>query len=265
MSEIAVYDPILARLKAELTALYGPRLKQVLLYGSRARGDFREDSDYDVLVVLEPPLDFWAEVHRLSKISSQLTWDAIEREHPVYVSLRPSTPEQIQARTGFMHNVRNDAMELTGTGMTPVRPRRFQTRALQRENGTMSPEAVDYLAKAERFLSLAQRGLKFAMHESAARDAYLCALNAARAIVFDKTGVASKTHSGTRSQFYHVIEQGLRFDPQLGDFLREAFEIKQRVDYELVPEDIDHETAVSFVERAGKFLAMANAALKHNS
>ena len=51
MSDAILLDPVLVRLKDELTRLYGPRLKQVLLYGSRARGDFREDSDYDVLVV----------------------------------------------------------------------------------------------------------------------------------------------------------------------------------------------------------------------
>jgi len=53
MSERALADPALARLKRELHALYGARLKQVLLYGSRARGDHAPDSDYDVLVVLE--------------------------------------------------------------------------------------------------------------------------------------------------------------------------------------------------------------------
>jgi predicted nucleotidyltransferase len=56
MNDTAVLDPVLVRLKSELTELYGPRLKQILLYGSRARGDDREDSDYDVLVVLTPPV-----------------------------------------------------------------------------------------------------------------------------------------------------------------------------------------------------------------
>jgi predicted nucleotidyltransferase len=31
----------------------GPRVKEVILFGSRARGDAREYSDYDVLVVLD--------------------------------------------------------------------------------------------------------------------------------------------------------------------------------------------------------------------
>lgn len=112
MRDTVLMDPILPRLKTELTALYGSRLKQVLLYGSRARGDHREDSDYDVLVVLEPPLDYWAEVHRLSGLTSKFTGDTIEREHPAYVSLRPATPERVQARTGFMQNVRSEAIEL---------------------------------------------------------------------------------------------------------------------------------------------------------
>ena len=55
MRSAAASNPILVRLKDELVKLYGPRLKQVLLYGSRARGDHQRDSDYDILVVLEPP------------------------------------------------------------------------------------------------------------------------------------------------------------------------------------------------------------------
>ena len=32
--------------------MYGDRLERVVLYGSRARGDAREDFDYDVAVFL---------------------------------------------------------------------------------------------------------------------------------------------------------------------------------------------------------------------
>ena len=39
--------------KARLTKRYGSRLKSVLLFGSRARGDFRPDSDADVAVFLD--------------------------------------------------------------------------------------------------------------------------------------------------------------------------------------------------------------------
>lgn len=44
--------PLLKRFRATLAELYGKRLERVILYGSRARGDAREDSDYDVAVFL---------------------------------------------------------------------------------------------------------------------------------------------------------------------------------------------------------------------
>lgn len=109
MDKPAPNDPILARLKHDLEALYGPRLKQVLLYGSKARGDHRPDSDYDILVVLEGPLDWWAEQKPLGDISWTIGMDTAGK---VILSLKPVTLMDLQKRTGFMHNVRNESIPL---------------------------------------------------------------------------------------------------------------------------------------------------------
>ena len=53
---------LLAELKQGLVKIYGGRLKRLYLYGSYARGDQREGSDLDVLVVLNDferaPIEF---------------------------------------------------------------------------------------------------------------------------------------------------------------------------------------------------------------
>ncbi|MFM6024422.1 MAG: nucleotidyltransferase domain-containing protein, partial [Dolichospermum sp.] len=38
------------------TAVYGNNLKQVILFGSYARGDFTSDSDIDILIVTQKKL-----------------------------------------------------------------------------------------------------------------------------------------------------------------------------------------------------------------
>lgn len=43
---------ILADLKKHLTENYGDSVKNVILFGSQARGDSKEASDYDILIVL---------------------------------------------------------------------------------------------------------------------------------------------------------------------------------------------------------------------
>lgn len=45
-------DGILHELRAGLKRIYGERLVEIVLYGSRARGDADPDSDIDVLIVL---------------------------------------------------------------------------------------------------------------------------------------------------------------------------------------------------------------------
>ena len=46
-------DPILTLYRRKLDEIYGDRLERVVLFGSRARGDARVNSDYDVAVFLK--------------------------------------------------------------------------------------------------------------------------------------------------------------------------------------------------------------------
>jgi len=46
-------DPVILSYKSALESTLGARLKELWLFGSRARGDFHENSDYDMIVVAE--------------------------------------------------------------------------------------------------------------------------------------------------------------------------------------------------------------------
>jgi len=49
---------VLKDIRARLEAKHGDRLRGVVLYGSEARGEARADSDIDVLVLLNGPVDY---------------------------------------------------------------------------------------------------------------------------------------------------------------------------------------------------------------
>lgn len=76
-----VDDPLLKRFRATLSELYGERLERVMLYGSRARGDAREDSDYDVAVFLHDMPDRIAELYRLADLGTAILEETGELIH----------------------------------------------------------------------------------------------------------------------------------------------------------------------------------------
>jgi hypothetical protein len=75
MSETLLSDPILARCGAALYALYGDDLERAVLFGSRARGDAHQGSDYDVADFLRDLTDCWREIDRLAAIETDILAD----------------------------------------------------------------------------------------------------------------------------------------------------------------------------------------------
>jgi uncharacterized protein len=107
MSSAPTTDPILNSLRASLTAVYGDRLSRVVLYGSRARGDAKPDSDYDIAVFLRNRGSFADENARLAELTTDilLATDAV-------INAIPLSEEAYAQQTGFMHELRTDGIEL---------------------------------------------------------------------------------------------------------------------------------------------------------
>lgn len=97
--------PILRRLKEELIRRYGPRLERVILFGSRARGEARPDSDWDVAVILKGYDGARGERERLVDLGYDLMLQTGEA-----LSLLPLAPEELGKRTLFMHNLREEGI-----------------------------------------------------------------------------------------------------------------------------------------------------------
>lgn len=63
---------ILEMTKNHLKLLYNDRLRRIVLFGSQARGDAHINSDVDILVVLEDPVDIYHETRELVAIELTL-------------------------------------------------------------------------------------------------------------------------------------------------------------------------------------------------
>ena len=107
MSDDPKIDPILTRFRAALGEIYGERLERVILYGSRARGDHRPDSDYDIAVFIKDPGTLGEEIRRLASLTTDILLDT-----GAVISATPFRAGAYLERTGFMHEVRQDGRDL---------------------------------------------------------------------------------------------------------------------------------------------------------
>lgn len=100
-------DPILKRFRAALDAMYGERIERVVVFGSRARGDAREDSDYDIAVFIKDFGTLSDELHPLAAVATEILLDT-----GAVISAKPFHSGAYRERTGFMHELRRDGADL---------------------------------------------------------------------------------------------------------------------------------------------------------
>jgi predicted nucleotidyltransferase len=101
-------DPVLVRFREALDEVYGTQnIERVVLFGSRARGDARPDSDYDIAVFLNEPGELWEDLGKLSHITT-----AILNDTDAVISAKPFPAGAWRELSPLMHEIRDDGIEL---------------------------------------------------------------------------------------------------------------------------------------------------------
>jgi uncharacterized protein len=99
---------ILQELRACFEELYGNRLAQMVLFGSQARGDAKEYSDIDVMVVLEGQVDPVDEISRTSGIVAD-----VSLRNGVVISCAFVDESRYRHRNGpLLRNVRKEGVSV---------------------------------------------------------------------------------------------------------------------------------------------------------
>lgn len=107
MSYNPATDEVLVHLRQAVRAAYGSRLERLVLYGSRARGDARVDSDYDVAVFLHGANSRADDLNRLGDIATDLLY-----ADGAVVHVLPYRAGSYQDRSPLMHEIRREGIDL---------------------------------------------------------------------------------------------------------------------------------------------------------
>ena len=116
----------------------------------------------------------------------------------------------------------------------------------------MKPEAAEHLDRTGEYLTKARNHLDVLHYnDEAGRAAYLAALHAAQALIFERTGQLASSHGGVNSQFNLLTRGDPRIDVELRRFLPHAYDLKAVADYEAGP------GAIVLLERVEAAIATA--------
>ena len=99
-------DQVIKEFRAALERLYGQRLIKVILYGSWARNEATEDSDVDLLVVLEGDVQPGKEIDRMIDIITD-----INLKHNALLSVYPASDrDYMSLKSPLLMNVRREGV-----------------------------------------------------------------------------------------------------------------------------------------------------------
>ncbi|MSP02167.1 MAG: nucleotidyltransferase domain-containing protein [Acetobacteraceae bacterium] len=106
MSALLPDDPVLVPLRHRLERMYGDTLARAVLFGSRARGDWNDESDYDVAVFLTGIPDWWQEMDRLADLRVEFLGGTGD-----FLDAKPFHISEWSKRSALMGEIRRDGID----------------------------------------------------------------------------------------------------------------------------------------------------------
>jgi uncharacterized protein (UPF0332 family) len=120
----------------------------------------------------------------------------------------------------------------------------------------VTPQAAEFLAKAQHLLTEADIMLDAGLNDAAGRTAYLAGFHAAQAFIFEREGKVFKTHRGVQTAFLRLTKDEVRVDGKTRSFLSRSYNLKAIADYETGPEaEISAERAAAAIGDGKQFVA----------
>jgi uncharacterized protein (UPF0332 family)/predicted nucleotidyltransferase len=220
------------RLLAELPG----QVKDIILFGSKARGDAHSGSDIDLLVIVD------RRTPEVDDIISEITADAL-LEQRIDISALDFTTDQIAELaaigTPFIRNVADEGIVLKG-GPIVV------------EKGDPAKVAQGFIESAHGRLRSARALRKIGEYGNAMSLVYYAFLDAADAALAART-IRTKSHAGTISLFgLHFIRPGL-VEAKYSGWFKRAYKFRLEADYER-KQDFTLEQVNEAIDQAMEFV-----------
>jgi uncharacterized protein (UPF0332 family) len=199
-----------ARYRALVLAAFPERVERIVLFGSRARGEAHESSDWDFAVFLDhEPTQ--SEKDRLSAATHAL---GLQAQSLIFGG------ERWLAKDELACNIREQGLIIYG----PVQVPEIERPVLE--------HARDALVKAERFAGQAEQALPDA-YETVVHNSYYAMFHAARAALLAVDGTASTSHGRVVEAFARMVMQAKFGAVARGcaTTLKQAYELRVQADY----------------------------------
>ena len=196
-----------ARYRARVLAAFPGRVERIVLFGSRARGEARDESDWDFAVFLDHEPTPGDEDH-LSEVTDPF---GLQVQSLMFAG------DRWLARDELACNIREHGLIIYGPDQVPMIER------------PVLEHARDALAKAERFATQAEQAVPEA-YETVVHNSYYAMFHAARAALLAVEGTASTNHGRAIDAF---VKRG-RFGATArgcATTLNQACELRAQADY----------------------------------
>lgn len=247
---------ILSKYTEDVKAIYGNSLRYVILYGSRARGDFREDSDYDILVLVDMDIK---EARRLwTNLLMDVDWKYNEKYNMDIMSVIVNFDhfnKWVRAYP-FYNNAWNEGVALYDSKIEP----RCMTRKQNMDDlGSAHDLAMHRMELARDDLAVARQNFEqknYCFASDRAYSAVYHSMNACLALKFK----GFKSHGQAIGYFNKEFVRTGQFPVGLSQKINEAKKIHDACIYEdffvVSAEETTKQIqmAAEFVDMAGKYV-----------